>query len=300
MLNQVHFLLTYSCNYECEHCFLYCSPRAGGTFTSNQIKNVLDEAKKLGSVEWIYFEGGEPFLYYPLMIEGLRSAKEMGFRTGVVTNCYWATSAADAELWLKPIWENGLEGLCLSDDSFHHGETGESPAKVASKAAESLGMSGTLICIDEPSVKAPAGDKGAPVVEGGALFKGRAADRLVNGLPKKTPETFIECLHEELVSPKRVHVDSFGNVMVCQGISIGNMWKKPLSELVGDYNAETHPICGPISRGGPAELANVCGVRFEGEFVDECHYCFEIRRNLLKRYPEFLSPEQVYGLDGSE
>ena len=33
MLTGIHFLLTYSCTSECDHCFLYCSPNAKGTFT---------------------------------------------------------------------------------------------------------------------------------------------------------------------------------------------------------------------------------------------------------------------------
>ena len=69
MLNGIHFILTYACNYTCDHCFLYCGPNSQGTFTLTQIKQILDEAVKIGSIEWIYFEGGEPFLYYPIMIE---------------------------------------------------------------------------------------------------------------------------------------------------------------------------------------------------------------------------------------
>ena len=29
----VHFLLTYQCLYECDHCFLYCGSQADGTIT---------------------------------------------------------------------------------------------------------------------------------------------------------------------------------------------------------------------------------------------------------------------------
>ena len=117
MLEQIHFLLTYTCNYECDHCFLYCSPKAEGTFTIDQIETVLSDAKKINTVEWIYFEGGEPFLYYPLMIEGLKIANKNGFKTGVVTNNYWATSIKDAKLWLKPLIDSGIDDLSLSHDS---------------------------------------------------------------------------------------------------------------------------------------------------------------------------------------
>ena len=70
MIKGLHFLLTYECNYECDHCFLYSSPRAGGTFTLEQIEAALREAARLDSVRTIYFEGGEPFLYHPYCLPG--------------------------------------------------------------------------------------------------------------------------------------------------------------------------------------------------------------------------------------
>ncbi len=41
MLTGIHFLLTYQCNFECDHCFLYCAPHAKGTFTLDQLRKVL-------------------------------------------------------------------------------------------------------------------------------------------------------------------------------------------------------------------------------------------------------------------
>ena len=72
MLTGIHILMTYKCNLECDHCFLYSSPDAQGTMTLPQIRCVLDESQKIGTVEWIYFEGGEPFPFYPSMLEGMR------------------------------------------------------------------------------------------------------------------------------------------------------------------------------------------------------------------------------------
>ncbi len=69
------------------------------------------------------------------------------------------------------------------------------------------------------------------------------------------------CPHEELADPERVHVDAYGNVQVCQGISIGNMWKTPLSELLRDYDAARHPIVGPLLKGGPARLVERFGLK---------------------------------------
>jgi MoaA/NifB/PqqE/SkfB family radical SAM enzyme len=103
MLTGIHFLLSYACNFECDHCFVFSGPAAEGTFTIRQIQAAIEEARKIGTVEWIYFEGGEPCLYYPLMLEGVKRARAMGFQLGVVTNAYFATSVEDARLWLQ-IW----------------------------------------------------------------------------------------------------------------------------------------------------------------------------------------------------
>ena len=299
-MNGLHFLLTYACKFECDHCFLYCGPKSEGTFTIKQIREVLEEAKKIGTIEWIYFEGGEPFLYYPIMLKGLRIANEMGFKTGIVTNTYWATSIEDAELWIKPISEIGVSNFTVSDDSFHFEGMTLSPASIASNVAKKLGMPEQSICIENPKVEEPPDkrqEKGAPVIDGGAMFRGRAVEKLIEGLPKRAWDELISCPHEDLEDPGRVHVDSFGNVHICQGLSMGNMWKTPLSELVKNYEPEKHPICGPLLKGGPAQLARKYSVDHDKDYVDECHFCYLTRLALIEKFPEYLTPKQCYGLE---
>ena len=105
MLAEIHFLLTYNCNFECDHCFLYCGPTAAGTFTINQVDQVLKEALKIGSVNMVYFEGGEPTLYYPLLLESVKRAHQYGLDVGIVSNAYGALTEEDARLWLEPLVE---------------------------------------------------------------------------------------------------------------------------------------------------------------------------------------------------
>jgi len=300
MLTGIHFLLTYRCNFECDHCFLYCGPRSRGTFTIGQVTNVLDEASAMGTIDWIFFEGGEPFLYFPLLVESVRQAIERGFQAGIVTNAYGALSPADAELWLKPLKDAGVSCLSISNDTFHYGEEAETPAATAYKTAVKLGMETAPICIEPPRTTVePAGKdgKGEPVVGGGAMFRGRAVEKLVEGLPTRPWEEMVTCPHEKLASPSRLHIDSFGNVHICQGISMGNMWETPLSRLVRNYRPEEHPICGPLIQGGPAQLAEELGMEPASAYVDECHLCYLTRRAALEKYPQFLAPRQVYGLE---
>jgi hypothetical protein len=300
MLTGIHLLLSYACNLTCDHCFLYCGPNSKGTMTMKQIMRVLSESQKLGTVQEIYFEGGEPFLFYPLMFEGIRKAREIGFKAGIVSNGYWSTCVNDAKLWLKPIAELGISDLSISDDELHYGDVPESPAKCALAAAGQLGMPAYALCKAKPEVKKSTEatqEKGTPEISGGTKLRGRAVEKFARGLPTRRCIELKECPYEDLLDPKRVHIDSYGNVQICQGISMGNCWETPLSVLIRNYDAASHPICGPLIRGGPVHLAEENGLEMKDEYVDECHLCYAARLAMIGRFPEFLAPRQVYGLE---
>ena len=121
-LTGLHFLLTYQCTLECDHCFVWGSPWQPGTFTLERLDALLHQAEEIASIRWIYFEGGGPFLYYPLLVHGVHRAHRAGFRVGIVSNAYWATTVADAEAWLAPL-AGRIEDLSVSADSFHGEES---------------------------------------------------------------------------------------------------------------------------------------------------------------------------------
>ena len=168
-----------------------------------------------------------------------------------------------------------------------------------SGAALKMGLPCDRICIAAPTVAAPsdsAVEKGQPVTGGGVKFRGRAAERLTSGLPVRPWQELTTCPYEKLAVPERVHVDAYGNVHLCQGISIGNMWSTPLSKLLHDYQAEKHPVAGPLLQGGPAQLARQYGIGPAEGYVDECHLCYMLRKSLLPVFPQYLAPAQVYGM----
>jgi hypothetical protein len=152
------------------------------------------------------------------------------------------------------------------------------------------------ISIDKPTVK-PAVPKGDPIAQGGVVLRGRAVEKLIQDLPRKPWQEFTECPYEELEEPKRIHVDVFGNAQLCQGLSMGNMWKIPLSQLVQTYIGNQHPICKPLIQGGPARLAQEYQLEHEEAYVDACHFCFLLRKALISAFPDYLAPRLVYGLE---
>ena len=77
-INGLHLLLTYQCNFECDHCFVWGGPDQYGTMTLECIRKILRQARDVGTVEWIYFEGGEAFLYYAVLQRGGELAAEAG------------------------------------------------------------------------------------------------------------------------------------------------------------------------------------------------------------------------------
>ncbi|MDR3747270.1 MAG: radical SAM protein [Acidobacteriota bacterium] len=299
MLTGIHVLLTYKCTFECDHCFLHCGSHREGTFTLRKLRDLLDEVEKIPTVDTVYFEGGEPFLFYPILLEGLRWVRDAGWHAGTVTNGYWATSMEDAEQWLQPVAKIGIADFSVSDDQFHSTKDADSPGSIASGAALKMGLPCDRICIAAPTVAAPsdsAVEKGQPVTGGGVKFRGRAAEKLTSGLPVRPWQELTTCPYEKLADPERVHVDAYGNVHLCQGISIGNMWSTPLSKLLHDYQAEKHPVAGPLLQGGPAQLARQYGIGPAEGYVDECHLCYMLRKSLLPVFPQYLAPAQVYGM----
>jgi len=299
-LTGLHLLLTYQCNLECDHCFVWGSPWQSGTMTLENIRNILNQAKDLGTVEWIYFEGGEPFLYYAILVRGVHAAAGYDFRAGLVTNGYWATDELDALECLKP-FAGLIQDLSVSSDLYHYDEKFSRQARNVGAAAEKLGIPVGVITIAQPEQTNAASVVGQlPTDESGVMYRGRAAEKLVARATRRPWSWFTECPYEDLREPGRVHVDPMGNLHICQGISIGNLYRRSLAEICERYDPDSDPVIGPLLEGGPAALVCRYGLSHESAYADACHLCYEARRALRSRFPKILGPDQMYGAAQNE
>jgi len=295
-LKGVHFLLTYKCGLECDHCFVWGSPRAYGIFTLKRIRKILAEAKKLGTVNFVSVEGGEPFLYYPIMVHLVREAVRLGFHVEVLSNCYWASSIEDSVEWLLPMAKAENVEFSFGSD-LYHGEAWETEeVRNAVKAARKLRIKAGVIAVKDPSTQIPCPDsiEGAKVYPWELMFRGRAASKLAERAAKKPWREFVKCPYEDFYNQKRVHIDPFGWVHVCQGISIGNAFQKPLSKIIDEYEPSRNPILEPLVRGGPTALVEEFNLPHAETYADACHLCFAARMTLRNRFPHMLVPNQMY------
>ena len=296
ILTGLHLLLTYQCTYECDHCFAWGSPQQKGTMTIQDISNIINQGKELGTVTDIYFEGGEPFLYYPIMLAGIRMANSLGFNAGIVSNNYWATTEQDAIEWLRPLADL-VQNMALSSDTYHNDEITDQYPHNACLAAEKLGMSTGFIEVAKVEKVDAAAVRGVlPEDESKVMFRGRAVEKLAASAPHQPWSVFTECPHEDLREPGRVHVDAFGNLHACQGLVIGNLFHTPLAEICATYDPDAHPIVGPLLEGGPVGLVQRYGLSHEETYADACHLCYESRRALRSQFPDILGPDQMYGM----
>jgi len=292
-LTGLHILLTYECNFECDHCFVWSGPFRTGTLTVPKLTDVLIQARDAATVEWIYFEGGEPFLYHALLRFGVRRAAEMGFKVGIVSNGYWAATPEDAKEWLHDL-AGFVDDLSVSCDRFHGDDEQVRHVQCVEQAAQELGIPfGTIEIAGEDEAQRAIGQ--LPEGESGVMYRGRAAVKLAPGAQKRPASGLTECPYEDLREPGRVHLDPFGNLHICQGIVMGNLFGTPLGELCEMWDPQAHPITAPLLAGGPVELARRYAVATAEEYADACHLCYETRAALRSRFPSQLGPAQMYG-----
>jgi hypothetical protein len=296
MLTSVHILLTYSCPLRCDHCFVFASPQATGKVSPARVSHILEQALSVKSIEWVIFEGGEPFLVYPLLLTCVKHARKLGFKVGVITNGYFGRSEEAAIRYLKPLAALGLDRIYVSNDRFHYKNTIDSPAKRVIDAAIKIGIPTTRLMISESASPIQNQDLESLFVEETypLLMVGRADEKIHLDQPLSDWRSFTSCPFKELQDPDTIFIDPLGNTQICQGISIGNIWEDTLPNLMEKFEIDSHPIYGPIVHFGPKGLADEYRVIPLQEYQNACQLCYAVRRLLLSQFPEYLSPPQVY------
>ena len=298
MVRKLHILLTYNCTLRCKHCYVFSDQRAPGKISLSQVSHFLNDGQKLGSLEWVYFGGGEPFTQYPMLLKAVQRARKLGYRVGVETNGYFARTEEAALRLLRPLANLGIEDLRVSNDSLHYQKPETSPALRALTSAGKLGIPTTLVHINLTSQDdlTPATEVNVDRVERPRfMYTGRAAESFSETDPGMDVIDLSSCPRGDLAAPDKVFVDAYGFVQICPGIAIGNACQDPLNEIITNYDLESHPVLSILHKSGPMGLIQGSDLHPEEKFIDTCHGCYSSRKHLIDRYPEQLGPRHVYG-----
>jgi MoaA/NifB/PqqE/SkfB family radical SAM enzyme len=310
-LRFLYLILTYRCTSECSHCFASSSTRKDDPMKLSEVQEYLKEAKKLGT-RWVWLFGGEPFLYFDLLLGAIESAKDLGFSMWTTSNAFWATSEEEALRWLRPLKEKRLDSIQFSADPFHWEYVPLEYVRNAVQAAEKLNINYSIsncyfLGKDDNSVLRLSQEITTRMSRHRFFispinFQGTGAEVLAEQAPKQPWTRYKKCNYgpcgvgRGVAQLGIVNIDPYGYVQPCPGISIGNAKERKLSEIIRTYDFGENPIMkvlyeeGPV---GPAKMAMKYGFK-PTEYADECHLCYEARKVLLKHYPQYLAPAIWY------
>lgn len=115
--NTLGIQVTNTCNMACGHCITDSSPQARGDLTWPQIEAAVRSAAP--HVDGVCVTGGEPLLRRDLTLRTIRLTRELGLRSSMVTNGYWARTPDEARSVWHVLEDAGLQKPAVSFDRFH-------------------------------------------------------------------------------------------------------------------------------------------------------------------------------------
>jgi hypothetical protein len=139
---------TRRCTAACDNCCVGSSPRATGGIPIPRMHALIDEAKRIPSIERIVFTGGECFLLGKELDALIAHAHELEFRTRVVSNGYWAVNERGARERVRTLRGAGLDEMMLSTGTFHQEFVPVGRIVHAARAAAAAGI-GTHVSVED-------------------------------------------------------------------------------------------------------------------------------------------------------
>jgi len=316
-LTGITFITTYNCNAHCEHCFF--DTKGENVYMNPELIDlVYKDLANSNTMFWNHFSGGEVLLHKSTFIEIIKKTRSY-FKgdIGISTNAFWANNINRAEAVVSELISAGVSGIAISCDYFHEKFIPKENAKNAVRAITNLGLKTHCYIMgarcnsgvyNAEQINLVSQNLAIDVRENSQMPLAPTIIRSIGkgsqiNIPKssKVPQGMCSDLSECLgkrgpFNPAMVWVDAYGNVMLCYGIVIGNVYNTPFIDIINNYSLENSEITKCISVGGPKELlklVNKNNISMELKFYDECDVCFNARKVLQPYYSE-LHPRECY------
>jgi organic radical activating enzyme len=332
MIQSIVLSVTYKCPIKCKYCGVNAGPHHKKKMSLQMIKDLIDEAVSIGTVEVVVFTGGEPFILGESLYKAVEYSANKNLLTRIVTNAYWATSLKKALTVLQRLKNIGLTEINYSCDDFHQEFIPLQRVKWACEAALELEI---------PALIASKGLKHSKITPQYLEdFFGKKLSRFKKG--QNNPKNYVynygvtvpvgweseNLPEEELLWPpnednwkvpcesvlKSIVITPDGDLSICCGIGsneipetiIGNTSNKPLIDLLIEANNDL--IINWLALEGPYGIMTymqkrVPELKFKERYVNICHLCHDIfssekKRKVLSEIVEevvpFLSLERAW------
>lgn len=118
--NTIGIQLTDRCNCFCKMCIANCSGKNKNKLSEQDIDSIIFQASGMRDIKQIVFSGGDPFIYFDLLLYGLDCAYKAGLSSACFTNAYWCTDREKTEAIVRRLAKSHLGTLQISIDSEHN------------------------------------------------------------------------------------------------------------------------------------------------------------------------------------
>lgn len=321
MLNNITgitWITTYNCNISCKHCFFETQAKKK-YMQPDLVDRVFQDFTPAKQMFWQHLSGGEIFLKPDIVIEILKRIQKYFHKNiGISTNGFWATDEEKTKSVVQKLVLNGVNGIAISADYYHQQfiplEGPKNLARITKSEgiqthsyimgarlseevenAEKINIESQRIALEvEQNLNIPF----AYALER-SIGKGSRINLPKNkNIPSGKCTELNTCLgNRSPFNPAMVWIDPYGNVMICYGIIIGNVYKQSFREILECYDTKTFPLIHELAQNGPRALYNFVlkhHFSIKSAFFDECDLCYQSRKVLRTYYPELFGPDECY------
>lgn len=267
----------------------------------------------------MHISGGEIMLYEKEVLQLIRNIRNY-FKgdIGISTNGFWAVSEEIAVEKTAQLKKAGVTGVAVSADPYHEEFIPlDRPANAVNALVKSglkkhayimgcrlhEGVHGAEMVnrrYDEIYMQVKGGHEipaATPIVR--SIGKGATINRpKKTGVPRGLCSDLSECLGQRSpFNPAMVWIDPYGNVMICYGIVIGNVYLQSFGDIINNYSHENNEITSLLAADGPKGLHALAYRKnraVPAGYFDECDLCYQVRKTLRSDYPHLLEPDECY------
>ena len=316
-VNRMEFLVTKNCNSRCKHCSVITPTTVADCSFANLDKlfSAIEKLIQIFDISSVMTYGGEPLLF-PQITTGLHFFfKEKGVvRRELITNGYISKDADKVVEVSKLIVDSGVTQILLSVDAFHQENIPQYYVELLIKNILDNGFKNILL---HPAWLVNEDDDNSYNMETKKILSNLMSKFTIGvskgnvialaGHSRKLLAEFYEKVELDLsrLCGEIPHTNSLtdiknlrflpnGNVNICRGICIGNIYEDKIETILTKYSPYSAPLTSILLSGGVAKLVqrlNFCGANINpSEYYGICDLCAECIKMIEQdRTPIFLN-----------